>query len=437
MQRIPSVRALVWMLLVLIGGRAGAGTPLTHGEQAVADAVTRQGEAPVALLERLVNLNSGTYSPASVHAVGTVLEQELRELGFRTRWLPMDAVGRAAHLVAEHDGRGPRVLLIGHMDTVFEPASGFTAFVRHGATATGPGVVDDKGGLVVMLSALKALQATGALAHRSISVFITADEESPGHPLTASRGDFIAAGRRADAALCFEAGARIDGRDYISTARRGATTWSLTVDARTGHSGGIFGPEVGDGALFELSRILARFHDELREPNMTFSAGLAAGGATASADASGSAAATGKVNVIPAAARAVGDLRTLTPEQLERVKERMRAIVASSLPGTRAQISFDDHMPPMAPTAGASALLERYSAASEALGLPPVEALDPMLRGAGDAAFISPYVSTLSGLGAVGSGSHTSTETVELALLPAQAQRAALMIYRLTQGASR
>jgi glutamate carboxypeptidase len=426
----------VWLgfLSIAVGANAGAAggqrTPAAIGR-----AVDSEAASAVDLLARMVDINSGTFNRMGVQEVGRILETEFRALGFRTRWVSMDAIGRAPHLVAERDGRrGKRVLLIGHMDTVFEPSSPFRQFVRQGDSATGPGVVDDKGGVVVMLSALKALKAAGALDGARLTVFITADEEHPGSPVETARAEFIEAGKHADATLCFEAGMRVDGQDYVSTARRGAESWTVSVSARSGHSGAIFTEAIGDGSIYELSRILNRFHDELREPDLTISTGLALGGVNTQLDPAGGGSAAGKDNIVPASAQAIGDIRALRPAQVDRVKERMRAIVAASLPGTKSEIVFEEGYPPMAPTAGNTALLERYSEASQALGFGAVRALDPMRRGAGDSAFVAPYVDTISGLGAMGAGLHTTNETIDLKALPMQAKRAALMIYRLTLG---
>jgi glutamate carboxypeptidase len=426
----------VWLGFLSIAAGANAGT--AGGQRtpaAIARAVDSEAASAVELLGRLVDINSGTFNRTGVREVGGVLEAELRALGFQTHWASMDAVGRAPHLGAERAGRrGNRVLLIGHMDTVFEPSSSFRQFVRRGDAAFGPGVVDDKGGLVVMLSALKALKAAGALDGARLTVFITADEEHPGSPVERARAEFIEAGKHADATLCFEAGMRVDGEDYVSTARRGAGSWTVSVSARSGHSGAIFTEAIGDGAIYELSRILNRFHDELREPDLTISTGLTLGGVTTQVDPAGGGSAAGKDNIVPSNAQALGDIRALRPAQLDRVRERMRTIVAAGLPGTKSEISFEDGYPPMAPTAGNAALLERYSEASQALGFRAVRALDPMRRGAGDSAFVAPYVDTISGLGAMGDGLHTTGETIDLKVLPMQAKRAALMIYRLTLG---
>jgi glutamate carboxypeptidase len=444
LQYTSTARAVLSALvaLVILGpvGVANAAdvTPLSPVPVREREALFRHIDAAapqsVALLEELVNLNSGTFNVAGVSEVGARLEREFRSLGFKTRWVSMESVGRAPHLVAERRGRkGRHLLLLGHMDTVFEPFSPFKNFVRKDDRAIGPGAHDMKGGLVVMLDALKALHAQRALDDRSFTVFITSDEEMPGSPASVSRAEFIEAGRRADAALCFESGISMDGQDYISTARRGATDWRIEVEGIAAHSSGVFRPDIGDGANFELARILARFHAELREPNLTFHPAVIVGGGTAKLDDNGTATVTGRVNIVAADARAVGDIRALTPEQLERVKQRMQAIVAASLPQTRSKITFTDFMPPMAPTERNKVLQAQYSAQSEAAGLGPVLELDPMLRGAGDSAWVSPYVATITGLGSMGSGSHTVNEAIELDSLRKQAKRAALLMRALTR----
>jgi glutamate carboxypeptidase len=367
-----------------------------------------------------------------------MLEPEFEALGFRTRWIPMDAVKRAPHLVAERKGtQGKRLLLIGHMDTVFEPSSPFQKFVRNGDIGTGPGTSDMKGGIIVLLSALKALHKVGVLENTSITVFLTGDEESAGQPATVSRKEFIEAGKNSDAALCFEGGARQGNNDLASTARRGSTTWELRVKANTGHSGGIFGERMGDGAIFEVSRILTQFHDTLREPNMTYSVGLVLGGSNIKVDTNGEASVSGKANIVPGEAFAIGDIRALTPEQLGRAKDKMQSILARNLPQTSATLEFKEAYPPMAPTPGNVALLEALNKGNRILGLPDMGALDPMLRGAGDISFVAEHVDSLSGLGANGSGAHAPGETVDLARLPLQSKRAALLIEQLVGKAGR
>lgn len=399
-------------------------------------AIERDSEQAVSLLEKLVNQNSGTYHTAGVTAVAEMMQAELRALGFETQLLPGGALKRGPHLTASRKGARPGkpLLLIGHMDTVFEPASPFQQFVRTGKTAMGPGVNDMKGGLVVMVSALKALKEAGLLEGAPIQIFLTGDEESPGSPVAAARSGLIAAGKGAKAALCFESGRRIGTSDYISTARRGFLGWELRAKGTAGHSGRIFSENLGHGAIYEISRVLSQFHDQLREPNLTFSVGLVLGGSSIEADSDGAAKAQGKPNIIPGEALARGDVRALTQEQASRIKDKMYAIVAKSLPGTKSEIVFsDDGYPAMAPTPGNRRLLAAVNTASRRAGLPEALELDPMERGAGDISFIAPFVDSLTGMGAIGGGAHAVGESVDLESLPRVIQRAAVAILALTQ----
>jgi glutamate carboxypeptidase len=366
-----------------------------------------------------------------------VLRPEFESLGFSVRWIPMDEVHRAGHLVAERRAgtpRGRRVLLIGHMDTVFEPSSPFQKWERRGNTAAGPGTDDMKGGLVVMLYALKALQAAGALDGSHITVFLTGDEEKPGQPLSIARRDLVEAARGHDVALEFEAGTVSGGREYASIARRSASTWTLRATGVSAHSSGIFSEAAGSGAIYEMARILTAFHEQLREPGLTYNVSVALGGSTVNYDAKeNSGSASGKTNVIPAAAAASGDIRTLNDQQLARTREKMRQIVARHLPGTGAEIEFQEGYPSMPATSGNRKLLDLLNAVNRDLNFESLEALDASRRGAGDLSFAAPYLDALSGMGAVGGGSHAPGETIDLSRQPIQMKRAALLIYRLTR----
>lgn len=423
-------------LLPLIFGAAPALAALSPAERQIVTTADAGTESDLALLEKLVAQNSGTRNLEGVRKVNAMVAPEFAALGFETRWVPMDAVGRAGHLIATHKGkRGTtRMLLIGHLDTVFEPGSPFQTARREGTMLHGPGAADDKGGVVVMLAALKAMKAAGTLAGANIEVVLTGDEEAAGEPVSLARADLIAAGKRADVALDFEGLVIVDGQDYGSVARRSAGDYTITASGITAHSSGIFSPEVGDGAVFELARIITAFREELPEPNLTFNIGLVGGGATAAL--SGDEAqvtATGKTNIIPPVAVAKGDYRALTPEQVERVKAKMQAIVARHLPRTDAAIRFKDGYPPMAPTPGNQALLDRLNTINADLGLKSMPALDPLKRGAGDISFVAQYVDGLAGLGPSSSGDHTPEERVDLSSFPRQIKRAALLMTRLSR----
>ncbi len=416
---------------------------LTPIESAMVQAVDAENPAALALLEKIVNINSGTMNLAGVVAVKDVVMPQIEALGFKTRWVSMEAFDqRAGDLVAEHPcpggtGKcGKRLLLIGHMDTVFEPSSNFQRYSivpgTNGKIATGPGVSDMKGGLVVMLSALKAMKAAGALDGADITIVLSGDEERPGHPTSVSRKDMVSAGKRSDVALEFENGGQIDGVDSVRVARRSSIGWQLEASGRSGHSSQIFGATYGYGAIYELTRILNQFRTELPEQGLTFNVGLMVGGSTAKFnDAGTEGVATGKVNVISPVALAAGDIRTVSNEQTDRVEARMRSIVADHLAKTGATITFEENYPAMADTAGNRALVEQLTAVNQSLGLPAVKVADVMSGGAGDISFVAPYVPGLVGVGAQGSGAHAEGETVILDSLARQAKRMALLMYRL------
>jgi len=423
------------LLLLLVALATPAQARLAPEERRMAQTVESESTRSVALLERLVNRNSGTLNLAGVRAVGDMVRVELEPLGFNVRWIDMAETGRAGHLVATHRGPGRNILLIGHLDTVFEPDSPFQAFARSGNRATGPGIGDDKGGIVVIVAALRAMQAAGTLRAANITIVLTGDEERPGAPIAAARRDLIEAGRIADYALEFENLAIENGRDFGTVARRSSTSWTLTASGRTGHSSGVCGAELGCGAIYELARILDSFRRELAEPNLTYNVGVMAGGTPAAIDADGfRATASGKTNIVAEAAIARGDIRTLSAEQEARVRAAMQAIVAQHLPRTDATLVFsEDGYPPMAPTAGNRALLARLNIVNRDLGLAEMAEYDPARRGAADSSFVAGDVDTLAGLGAGGGGAHAVGEWLDLDTIPRQAKRAAILITRLTR----
>jgi glutamate carboxypeptidase len=430
-----------WIGSILMGAAVLAAQPaearLSPSEARMTAAVDADYERTVSLLERLVNQNSGSMNFAGVAAVSQMMRAELEPLGFAVTWQPMAAAKRSGHLIAVHRGKtgAKKLLLIAHLDTVFEKDSPLQKFVRHGDEAEGPGSGDDKGGLAVMVSALRAMKAAGTLKDANIEIVLTGDEEDSGDPIDIARADLIAAGKRADVALDFEGLAIENGQDMGSIARRSSNSWTLTATGRTGHSSLIFNSTFGDGAIYELTRIIARFRAELPEPNLTFNVGLVTGGTDASLDAEGiRATAHGKTNIIPAIAVARGDFRTLSDEQTARVKAKMAAIVAAHAPGTDAEIGFDSGgYPAMAPTEGNRALLGKLNTVNRDLGLPEMEALDPLKRGAGDISFVAKDVDGLVGLGTASHGDHSPGETVDLASIRRQAKRAAILMSRLSR----
>ncbi|KLE32735.1 M20/M25/M40 family metallo-hydrolase [Aurantiacibacter gangjinensis] len=411
-----------------------AAAQLSNTEERITQIVEANLERDIALLEAMVNINSGTHNHDGVREVGQMLMPEFAALGFEVEWIEQDHVDRAGHLFArmEGDSDGTNVLLIGHIDTVFEPESPFQTFSRDGLSATGPGVVDNKGGIIVILAALRAMRDAGTLAGANIVVALTGDEESAGDPIAQSRQHLIEAGQWADVALGFEGLSVMDGRDMGVVARRSSNSWTLTTTGESGHSSGIFREGVGYGAIYEMARILDAFRTQLPEENLTYNVGILAGGTPAALATDGlSAEARGKTNIIPENAVARGDLRTLTQEQSERVAARMQEIVDANLPGTDAELTINFRYPPMAPTEGNMALLDALNGINADLGLERMEPLPPARRGAADISFVAPFVHGLAGMGPAGRGSHAPGETIDLTSIVRQAQRAAILMSRL------
>jgi len=405
---------------------------LTPTEQRIRSAVAAQREDQLAYLERVVNIPSSTLNLAGVRRVGEVFRASFDSLGFTTRWVEMPAgMNRAGHLIAERRGRpgAARLLLIGHFDTVVEPAGASWQRAAGDSIARGVGAGDMKGGDVVLLYALRALHAAGALANLTVTVVITGDEELPGRPLDAARAALIEAARTADVALAFEGG----NRRSATYARRGSSSWMLRATGRQAHSAGVFGQGAGYGAVYELARILDAFRREMAgEQYLTFNAATVVGGTDVTYDtAQGAGTAASKTNIVPQAAVAHGDLRFISAEQLARARQRMRDIVAQHLAGTSADITFEDGYPAMSPTPGGERLLAAYDGVSRALGYGPVQALDPGARGAGDISFVAPLIDGLDGLGALGSRAHAPDEAVNLTGITMQTERAALLLLRL------
>jgi glutamate carboxypeptidase len=421
------------LLVGLIIGAPFASAELTPVESRLAEIAKQQKARAIALLEQVVNINSGTMNHAGVKQVADVFDQELKALGFETRWHDLSAVDRAGHLFADNGGPGVCQLLIGHLDTVFEASSAFQNFQRQGDTATGPGVSDMKGGDVVILFALKALKAAGVLDEGRYLVALIGDEEKSGSPKSISRKHLIDAAKSCDVGLGFEYATSLNA---ATVARRGSSGWRLTVTGERAHSSMIFSEAVGSGAIFEAARILTRFHEQLTgEQYLTFNPGMIAGGTEVDYDPALNAGRVfGKTNVVAQSVVVQGGLRSLSRDQELRARARMREIATeNNLPKTSAEIIFSDGYPSMAPTPGNLALLALLSQTSQDLGYGPVTAYDPGLRGAADISFVADYVDAIDGIGIEGQGAHALTEQIDLNTLPMLIERAALLMYRISQ----
>jgi len=429
--------ALASLFLAFSAVTANAAPALDGTETAIVEWSQTHNEEAIDLLEKLVNINSGSLNEQGVRDVGALLRKELVELGFETRWVEMPAeMKRGGHLFGERVGdRGKRILLIGHLDTVYEPGEAFQTFSREGSKATGPGVDDMKSGDVVIIYALKALQAAGVLDGMQIVVAYTGDEESTGKPISVSRKDLIEAGQWADIALGFEGGVDYDGKEWATIARRSSSDWCLEVTGKQAHSATIFNDKTGAGAIFEAARILDGFYNEVRgEQYLTFNAGTIMGGTEVGGDCHATEGRVfGKTNVVPNRVVVRGGMRTISQEQLDRAREAMQGVVEKHLPMTDASITFTDSYPAMAPTEGNKALAEMLSQINQDLGREAMPILDPARRGAADISFVAPYTDGLAGMGAYGKGGHTPNESLDLDSMPIAVQRAAIMMYRLSR----
>ncbi len=422
---------LTFLLLVsqlIIGQR------LTRQEKKVIAAVERNTQEGLTFLEKIVNINSGTNNHEGVRVVGDEFSKAFEAIGFETRWIDMpDSVNRAGHFFAERKGtRGKRILVIGHLDTVFEEDSPFQQWrVQGDSIAYGPGANDMKGGDVLVLYALKALQEVGVLDGSQVIIAFTGDEEKTGKPLSISRHHLIEAAQRSDIALGFETST---GFGYATVARRGSSGWRLDVKGKRAHSSGVFSDRVGAGAVFEMSRILNAFYEEVRgEQYLTFNPGVVLGGTEVDYDPSlNRGTAFGKTNVVAQSVTVHGGLRFISETQKEDARAKMKAIVSQNLPNTSATITFTDSYPAMGPTDGNHALLGLLNQVSLDLGQGEVKAYDPGRRGAADISFIAQYVDGLDGLGTMGRGAHTTNEYMDLRTFEDLTKRAALLIYRLT-----
>jgi len=389
------------------------------------------------LLERTVNVNSGTMNFAGVREVGGMFRHAFEPLGFKGRWIDGATWGRSGHLFLERKGRSGAypVLFIGHLDTVFEKDSPFQTYQQLSETsAMGPGICDMKGGNVIMLLALQALTDAGALDDLHVVVALIGDEEDSGLPRELARRDLTEAAKQCKVVLAFE---NADGNPNSAVvARRGASSWTLNTSGRRYHSSQIFRDDVGSGAIFEAARILSAFHDSLTgDPLLTFNPGLILGGSQITYDDERSrGTAEGKSNVVADTATVSGDLRTVSPQDLERAKSTMQRLVAMHYPQTRADITFDDGYPPYPPSEGNRRLLEMLDQASRDLGFEPIQPVDPARAGAADISWTAGIVPMgLDGLGLKGSQGHVLDETADLRTLPIQAKRVALLLQRLSK----
>jgi len=412
---------------------AGSLTPI---ESQLVATIDKEQPQSLALLKKIVNINSGSMNFAGVKKVGDVLNEEFETLGFKTEWIDGAPFNRAGHLIASFNSSqndAPKILMIGHLDTVFSKDSAIQQYIQVDENfVKGPGLIDMKGVDVIIIYALRALKAAGQLDNFNIKVVLTGDEEKRGAPMEVATKSLIDAAKWADIALGYESG-DADFKTAV-VARRGYTGWRLKVTGKPAHSSQIFREDIGYGAIYETARILNDFRTTLsHEKNLTFNPGLILGGTEASLNSgSSNGDAFGKQNVIAKTTLVSGDLRTLSPQQLIKAQKAMQKIVSQHLSQTDATITFEPGYPPLEPSKGNYELLAIFDQASQDLGFGEVKAVDPRRAGAADISFTAGHVNmAMDGLGLMGHSAHTDNETADIRTLSKQTKRTALLMMRL------
>jgi glutamate carboxypeptidase len=364
----------------------------------------------VEFLARLVNQDSGTHDRDDVNRVGAVLAEKLVGLGFAVTPVPQREFGD--HLLAEKPGTGPkRLLFVGHFDTVFPAGTARQRPFRIAdGRAYGPGVYDMKGGLAVLLYALRAHREAGtrAWAETHVAIVFNSDEERLS--LT-SRPLIEAQARRAHAVGILEP-AR-PGGEYVM-ARKGAGTFTLEVEGKTSHAG--LQPELGASAIHDLARKIADLSALTDfETGTTINVGVVRGGE--------------RPNVVADRAYAEIDLRVWTPEEATRMTAVIRAIAeVVRVPGTRARLTGGVQFPPWPPgLPGTTRLLELMRAAGRDIGL-DVQAI--RTGGGSDGNHTAHVAPTIDGLGPQGSRAHSEEEFIELPTLLERTKMVALFLDR-------
>ncbi|MCL5046808.1 MAG: M20 family metallopeptidase [Actinobacteria bacterium] len=351
----------------------------------------------VDFLKRLVNIDSGTYNKPGVDEVGMLCQAELAGLGFDVEVVPQKAFGD--HVFARKTGAsGHEILLIGHLDTVFPRGTlKERPFRIEGNRAYGPGVYDMKGGLAVMLFALRALKARSPETWRELGlrVILNSDEEIGSD----TSGDLIAREAGQAGAACVLEPAR-PGGEYISQ-RKGVGVFKLTVEGKSAHAGSQ--PELGANAIAELAaKVTALQALTDYETGLTVNVGLIRGGQ--------------RSNVVPSFAECEVDVRVTNRPMIEQVQAELKRITErATVKGTRSKLRGEFKHHPMEFTPGAGRLFALLERAGAEIGL---DVRHILTGGASDGNTTSQYTATLDGMGPRGNFAHSPDEYVEIDSLP-------------------
>ena len=370
----------------------------------------KRGEM-TALLETLVNIDSGSYTIEGVKQVAATVQPILEELGFSVRYL--DSPVYAPHLLAELRGTGSgRILFLGHMDTVFEEGTAAKRpFTVKDGKAYGPGVCDMKCGIVCLLYALKALHQADYQDFGSLTVLLNTDEERGS---ATSEQYIIQQCRQADMALVAEPG--MPG-DYVVIERQGGGIFNLEIRGKASHAGAA--PQSGIHAIEEAARKILALHALTDyEKGTSVSVGVIHGGT--------------RSNVIPERVRAEIDIRSRIHADGQRLIEAMREICDTAyVPGTKSTLTQVMYRPPIERTAGNLSLFRHLQAAARQLDM---DVKERYCGGGSDGNYTSAEgIPTIDSLGPIGEFEHTDDEYIVLETLFSRACLLALFIRELTE----
>ena len=364
-------------------------------------------------LAALVGIDSGSHDTVGVERVGDRVGALLSSLGMEverpTGDVPDGGTATASAVVGRWRGRGSlRVLLVGHLDTVFETGTAAARpYAEHAGRATGPGVSDDKGGLLAGVFALDALRAVGWDDYAAVTFVCTPDEEV-GSP--SSRALLAELAAEHDVALCLEC-AREDGRVVIG--RKGVVDAVLEVTGRSAHAGveperGVNAAVAASGLALDLAALNGRW------PDVTINVGVLRAGT--------------RPNVVPARASLVADVRAVTPESFDAALAEIRALSdRPGVEGAAVEVSMENAAPPWVPDDASRRIAEAAGALASRLG---IELGFALTGGAADADLLAAHgIAVLDGLGPIGGDDHSTTEWLDLtSVVPRTALLAGLLV---------
>ncbi len=365
----------------------------------------------LAFLESLVNIDSGTYLKEGVNQIGSIIVPKLHELGFEVERLPQADFGD--HVLARKGGPSPkRLLCICHMDTVFpEGEAKRRPFRIDGHKAYGPGVLDMKGGIVVLLHSLYALMEADPGLYQALDLTLLFNSEE--EILSPTSTPYIIREAQAADTVCVFEPARPKGQVVIK--RKGVGKYYLTVHGKAAHAGAQ--PELGVSAIEELARIILEFHalNDL-EGGLTVNVGVVRGGS--------------RSNIIAEHAYAEIDVRAVDQVQIDRIQQESDRICRPHREGIRLELTGGIAFPPMLKTERSLDLLRLVREAGRELGVD----IDEIPTGGGsDGNHASHYAPTIDGLGPQGTGAHSPDETLIVPTLLERSKVFALFIEKWHQ----